>query len=675
MGETDHKSPPAGGESAARLWRVILVIGLGGWLLGLGLAGFCWWEARQADKAFEAVWSQALDPETPGARIFRLRLDPAKPNRYFFTPVTVSALEWQQGPLAEAEDYKIKALAGLTLEAPQRLFFRVKGSDGVSIYIQGEPLFEQWRPYPLVFDARFSQDVPAGQLLLEVDYLKANKQSGLSVEIRDEAGRPVALSAIKPEVDVPVWLATRTSRDTWDRRAFYALGLALILGLLPLVWSVIRDPHWLQDLYGWLKPLAPGFWTGFWVVMLVQMARLLSTQDGDDLLPMLGVPLAGGLTGGLVMLLGRRWLDPRRLEAWRDWYLRREAFVLPGLVFLLFAGYVIWAMSCLGAYVPYVFLEAPWDAQQYKEIAENWYWLKRTETGGIAGNYPWHMLLPLLARFWHFLGVDINWAVLLVVWPAAEAVFFLLFWLTRELYGVRAARWSLAALVCYPCSWYLLIGYPYSLALALSMGYFLAVRSRSLGWAMLLGYLLGMSYITAVLAAAMPLFILAPDIRRAHNPWPELRYLLLVSAAPVLGLLTFCLNHWIMFDQFLLPITGHEMWGRRPAWPWSAILDGLLHEPPHYPEAITMVLIIGAMLVFGHALHPALWALILLTVAAGPGTGDLESVYRQNLMAWPMFVLIGSSPRGRLLKMVWLWVSVYFALKWFLPLWLAKDLV
>jgi hypothetical protein len=88
-----------------------------------------------------------------------------------------------------------------------------------------------------------------------------------------------------------------------------------------------------------------------------------------------------------------------------------------------------------------------------------------------------------------------------------------------------------------------------------------------------------------------------------------------------------------------------------------------------------MVLIIGALVVFAHRFHPALWALILLTVTAGPATGDLEAVYRQNLMSWPIFILIGSSPRSRLLKLAWFWLSVYFGLKWFLPLWLARDLV
>ncbi|CAO0824837.1 PA14 domain-containing protein [Desulfarculales bacterium] len=675
MGEALQKALPADNESAARLRHIILVIGLGGWLLCLGLAGLCWWEARQADSTYEKVWANAPDPDTPGARVYRMRLDMGQPSRYFYTPLTVSLLEWQQGPLTEAEDYKIKALAGLTLAAPQRLFFRVRGSDGVSIYIQGEPFFEQWRPYPLTFDARFSQEVPSGQLLLEVDYYKANKQSGLSVEIRDEAGRPVDLMALRPEVDVAVWLAKRASRDAWDRRTLYALGMALLLGLLPLAWGLMRNPHWLSNLYASFKHLAPGFWTGFWAVILVQMARLLSSQESNDLLSMLGVPLAGGLTGFLALALAWRLGGSQRLESWRNWYLARERFLFPGAAFLLYAAYVSFAIHSLGGYVPHAFLEAPWDAQQYKDIAENWYWLRRTETGGIAGNYPWHMLLPLLARLWILVGVDLNWAMLLVVWPSALAVFYLLFRLAADLYGVHAARWSLAALACYSCSWYLLIAFPYSLAMALCMGYFLAVRSRRLGWAVVLGYLLGTTYITAVLAAAMPLFLLGPEISRNANPWPDLRYLLLVSAAPVLGLLTFCVNHWIMFNQFLLPITGHEMWGRKAAWPWAAIIDGLLHEPPHYPEAITMVMIIGAMLIFAHPMHAALWALILLTVAAGPGTGDLESVYRQNLMAWPLFVLIGSSPRNRWLKMGWLWMSVYFALKWFLPLWLSKDLV
>ncbi|MFH1035445.1 MAG: hypothetical protein V1806_13130 [Pseudomonadota bacterium] len=675
MGNKEEKAPSTGAERAARLWRIILVIGLAGWLLGLGLTGLCWWESRRAEKAYDAVWAQALDPETTGARVFRMRLDPGNPKRYFYTALTVSSLDWRRGPLSEAKDYKIKALAGLTLEAPQRLFFRVRGHDGVSIYIQGEPIFEQWRPYPLGFDARFSQEVPAGQLLLEVDYLKVNKLSGLSVEIRDEAGRPVDLSALKPEVDVGAWLAMRASRDAWERRTGYALTLALLLGLLPLAWSVIRDPHWLSDLYARVRPLAPGFWAGFWVVMLWQMTRLLSTQDGDDPWPMLGIPLAGGLAGGLLQILAQRLLGGQRLAAWRQAYLAREGLILPSLAFLLFAAYVAWALSCLGAYVPYALLEAPWDALQYKDIAENWYWLHRTPTGGISGNYPWHMLLPLLGRLWHLAGVDIDWAMMLVVWPAAGAVFFLLFRLVRELYGASSARWTLAALVGYPCSWYLLLGYPYALALAFSLAYFLAVRHHRLAWAVGLGYLLGLTYPTALLAGILPLFLLTPEIRAARDPWPLLKELIIVSLAPALGLITFCLHHWYLFDDFFLPITGHEMWGRHPAWPWSALVDGIMHDPPQYPEAITMVLILGAMVVFSHGMHPALWALLIITVVAGPSSGSLEAVYRQNVMAWPLYVLIGSSPRSRWLKMAWLWLSVYFSLKWFMPLWLAKDLV
>lgn len=675
MGEDKRQNAPAGGERGARLWRLILVIGLAGWLSGLGLAGLCWWEGRRAENAYEAVWAKALDEESSGASVFRMRLDPKRPGVYSLTPLLVSPLDWPQGPLPEAQDLKVKALAGLNLEASQKLYFRVRGHDGVSIFIQGEPVFDQWRAYPQTIDARFSQEVPAGYLLVEVDYLKANLQSGLSVEIRDEAGRPVDLFPLKPEVDVGAWLAKRASREAWQKRASHALLLALALGLLPLVWSLIRDPQWLRDLEARLRPVAPGFWAGLCLAMLAQMGRLLSTQQGDDLLPMLGVPLACGLAGSLALALARRTLGPARLEAWRAGYLAREALVLPGAAFLFYAAYVTWAVYSLGGYVPHAFLEAPWDAQQYKDIARNWYHLTYTDTGGVSGNYPWHMLLPLLARLWHSLGVEINWAMLLVVWPAALATFYLVFRLAAELYGARAARWSLAALACYPASWYMLIGFPYSLGMALGLGYFLAVRSRRLIWAVVLGYLLGMTYITAVLAAAMPLFMLAPAIRRAQDPWPELRYLLLVSAAPALGLLTFCFHHWVMFGQFLLPVTGHEMWGRRPALPWVSVIDGVLREPPNYPEAIIMVLIIGGAVIFAHHFHPALWVLLALTITAGPATGELESGYRQNLMAWPMFLLIGSSPRSRLLKLLWLWLGVYFGLKWYLPLWLSKDLV
>lgn len=671
-------SPQAPGRDwGAHLWRLLLLLALGGGLLGLVLTSFCWWKAQNADQAYHARWQQAVDLEGGGASLYRLRLDHAHPSRYLFTALGPTTLDWPHGPLSVRDGYKVKAVAGLVLEAPQTLSFRVRGSDGVSVYIEGEPVFERWQAYPQTFDARFSQEVPAGRLLLEVDYLKAHPESGLSVEIEDQEGHALVLHPLKKGVDLPGWLRLRGRRDHWELRTLAALGLTVVLALLPLAWSLLRDDQWRGGLTAQARRLAPGFWLGFWPVMLLHMARVIANQDADDPWLLLAWPLLAGLAGALLQAFlfrpgGRGW--PGLARAWA-WCRAHEGLLLPGAVFVLWAGWLCYALASLGAFLPQAFLQAPWDAQQYKDIAQHWYWLSRTETGGIQGNYPWHMLLPIVGRLWHMAGVPIDWAMLLAVWPAALAVFYLAYHIGSRLFSPSAGRWTLAALACYPCSWFLLIGFPYALALALGMAFFLALRAGRLGLAVVLGYLLGLSYPTAVLAAVLPVMIYAPRLARDANPWPALGAMALACLAPLLGLTTFCLHHWYFFNDFWLPITGHEMWGRKPDWPWSAIADGMLAEPPQYPEAMAMLIIMGGMLIFAHRFHPALWALLLLTFVAGPSTGSLEAVYRQYLMAWPLFLLVGSSRRGPWLKMGWLWVQLYLALRWYLPLWLGHNLV
>jgi hypothetical protein len=203
----------------------------------------------------------------------------------------------------------------------------------------------------------------------------------------------------------------------------------------------------------------------------------------------------------------------------------------------------------------------------------------------------------------------------------------------------------------------------------------LAMRAGRPWLALLLGFGLGMTYPTGVLAGVLPIFLMASRLRQEDDPGPALRDMFISGAGPALGLLSLCSMHWWYFGDFLQPISGHGKWGRAAAWPWDTIMDGILHEPPQYPEAIAALAVLLAMIIFAHRFLPALWALLILVYVTGPSTGSLESSYRQYLMAWPLFLLIGSSPRSRWLKAAMLWLFLYFTMTWYLPLWLVGDLV
>ncbi|MFZ5586026.1 MAG: hypothetical protein ACOZHQ_08870 [Thermodesulfobacteriota bacterium] len=669
---------PGDTPAGRSLGRLLWLIGLAGLALGLLAGLYCGQRANLAESAYRAIWQDALDTEQRGATYHRLRLPEGAWPHYRWIERFEGGLDWPDGPLPGQNNYKIKALAGLELETTQKLHFRVEANDGVSMFLNGDLIFDQWRPWPGKIDARFTTEAVSGRLLLEIDYVRVKDHGGLRVEVRDEAGRQLEVFPLKPEVDAEAWLNLRQRRDSWRKRQCVSLVLALLLFLLPVTYQILRHPPDPARLRALAAGVAPGFWLGFWLAMLRQMIAYLASDEGDDLTLMLLVPLAAGLAGALVQAglaagLGRR--QRARLERLRRWYLAHENWLLPGLAFLGLAGFYAWAVTSLGGVAPHVWLQAPWDARHYQDIAENWYWLRRNELGGVWGNFPWHPFYPLLARGLILLGVDPAWAMLLVAWPLAIIGCYLLFRIARDLWGAAAARWTLLALACHPCAWYLLIGYPYGAALALGAGYFLALRAERWWLVFLLGYLLGMTYPTGIAIGTLPVMLLLPRIGRAPDPWPELARLLVAGAGPALGLITFCLHHWWLFNDFWLPISGHANWGRQAMWPWVSVIEGVLADPPIYNEVIVTLLIVFSLLIFGHRFHPGLWGLLLAVWLIGPSTGPLESTYRQNVITWPLFMLIASSPRSPWLKAAWLWLWLYFALKWYLPLWLAGDLV
>ncbi len=650
-------------------------------ILGLAVAGFSFAKARQARGQFRAMLESVVEKDHRGASLFRLRIDQDDHRFYRWTPLFVRSLHMPEGPLPGVEDYKVKALAVLDLRKPQRLYFRIRANDAVTVQVGQRRAFDQWRPIPMGIIADFTEDLCAGLTLLEVDYYLGHHKGIMEMRIVDEAGSEVPYHPVKLEVDSRLWQELTLHEGEAGRYLDLGLALALLGLLLPPAWLLVRNhdlpARWLERARG---PL-PGFFAGFGLCTAWRMAVYLGTPGENDLVELLLIPLLGGLIGALAQKAlylgsdGRPNILGRRFELAKAWYLARENWLAPLAFFAALMLYMSWVVSVRGGSFPDTWLNAPWDALQYKDIMVRGYVMNYTETGGVSGNYPWHPLFPMLARILYWLGLEPSWALVTMAWLGSAAAMLLIFRLARDLFGVSAARWSLAVLVCYPCSFYLLIGYPYGTALALGAAYFLAIKAGRHWLAALMGIGLGMVYPTALLMGLFPIFMIVPRIRAAERPWPEVGRLLLVGAGPALGVLAFCLHHWLYFDNFLLPFTAHAYWGRQSMWPWDTIMDGVLHEPPQYPEAIITILIVACLFIFAHRFHSALWAYLIVVFIAGPATGSLESVYRQYLMAWPLFLLVGSSPRSRWLKAALLWLMVYFALTWYLPLWLIHELV
>jgi hypothetical protein len=651
-------------------------------LLGLLVGGLAFSRYSQAKNQFREMLTELALPDRPGGSVFRVRLHANDRHRYHWQPLYISPLYMPEGPLPGQEDYKIKALAVVELKKNQRIYFRLRANDGVSVLINHERVFDEWHPVPMGIIADFTEELCAGLNLLEVDYYLGHRKGALELRVVDAAGTEVPIHPLSLEVDAERWqdlLADKARARRW-----LSLGVALgLLGLLlPPVWLLVRNPWLPGSLLARVRHVVPGFWLGFGVFTAWRMGVYLGTPGENDLRELLFIPLLGGVAGAMAHAAVQFAPDrrhpnvlPQRYERARAWYLARENWLAPLLFFGALLTFMSWVVSVRGGVFPDTWLHAPWDALQYKDIMVRGYVMNVTDTGGLSGNFAWHPLLPWLARGLFKLGLDPSWALLTTAWLASATAITLLFRLARDLFGVSAARWTLAGLICYPGSFYLLIGYPYGTAIALAAAYFLAIRAGRVWLACLLGVGLGLVYPTAVLTGLFALFIMVPRISRAERPWAETRKLIIAGAGPALGLLILCLHHWAYFNSFFLPFTAHANWNRRAQWPWDTIMEGVLHEPPMYPEAIVVILIVAIMAIFAHRFHPALWAYLVAVFMIGPATGALESVYRQYLMAWPLFMLMASSPRGRGIKACFLWLGIYFALTWYIPLWLTHDLV
>jgi hypothetical protein len=661
--------------------RPLFWVCLVGFLLALLLSGWTGYACRQSRLEFRQMVQDHVLADQEGASFFRLRVDKNNQLQYSWQPLFISPLKMPDGPLPGQEDYKVKAVATFNLEKAQRLYFRIKGNDGISVLLQGERIFDEWRPVHLGILSDFTEVAGAGLNVLVLDYYLGHNKGTLELRVLDALGQEIKLQPLRLALDGYRWQELLARRHLTKQLAGLGLVLAAVLALLPLVWMSLRNPTWLPERLRLARPLLPGFWCGFWPVMLYQMGTYVGIADDQDVQHLIVAPLLGGVTAALVQGLLLGWCPgrPRKLAMWlkprREWYLAHEDWLTP---LLLFAGlflFLSWVVDVRGGDFPHTWLKAPWDVIHYKDIMVRGLVLERLEWGGMLGNYAWHPFFPLLARIPHFLGLHPDWAMVATAWLASAFAFLLVFRLARVLFSLSAARWSVLAMAAYPCSFYLLIGYPYGTAIALIAGYCLAVHAGRYWLAFILGCGLGMTSPTGVLAGIVPIFLVGERLRHEPNPWPAVRDMVVAGAGPAVGLFGLCAWHWWRFGDFLQPISGHGNWGRAAAWPWDVIMDGILHEPPQYPEAIATLAVLLAMIIFAHRFLPALWALLILIFILGPSTGSLESTYRQYLMAWPVFILIGSSPRSRWIKGAVLWLFLYFAMTWYLPLWLVRDLV
>ncbi|HEX2850829.1 MAG TPA: mannosyltransferase family protein [Acidimicrobiales bacterium] len=285
-----------------------------------------------------------------------------------------------------------------------------------------------------------------------------------------------------------------------------------------------------------------------------------------------------------------------------------------------------------------------WDAEWYLRIAMH----------GYAGSAPEAMrffpLLPLLAKPLAWIAGP-RLALLAVTNVASLVAGVLLHRLALLETGDRRladrAAWLIALL---PPAFVLVMGYAESLMLVLSIGAFLAMRSDRWHWAVVAGFLGGLTRPLGVLLV-LPAGWEAWRGWSAAPPRDRARRVAAV-ASPVAGLAVYLLWSWAAVGDALRPLRLQQDASRRGgfanpfgrlAHAGSDLLSGRdLGSGLHLPWAILFV----GLLVVLYRRWPASYALFAtVIVAVAVSASNLDSLERYGLSAFPLALALADLVR------------------------------
>jgi hypothetical protein len=284
-----------------------------------------------------------------------------------------------------------------------------------------------------------------------------------------------------------------------------------------------------------------------------------------------------------------------------------------------------------------------WDAGWYESITRHGYW------GAGHTSLRFFPLFPLLARGLSLLpGIGVGAAVVVVANVCALVGAALLVALVRWETGDEALAGRAAWLVCLaPVAFIFVMGYAEGTLLALSVGTFLALRSRHWWWAALLGVAAGLTRPVGVLLL-VPALIEAGRELRSSGPRERLARAAAV-AGPAVGMGGFL--GWVgwRYGDALTPLRlqvnphlhGHIV---DPLVTLAHDASFLVHghhlsEALHLPWALFAV----ALVVVAFRSWPASYGAFAVAVLAVALTGsNLDSFERYALSAFPL-VLAGAS--------------------------------
>ena len=291
-----------------------------------------------------------------------------------------------------------------------------------------------------------------------------------------------------------------------------------------------------------------------------------------------------------------------------------------------------------------------WDGWWYLGIARSGYHV--APLSGQYHDYAFFPLYPALVRFVSLATPAFDGLVAVLLSNALFLVaLWLLYQLTREVLDVERARWSCILLAVFPFSWVFSMAYGESLFLLLSLGSLLTAERGRAGWACVLAALAALVRLPGVLLIvplALILWRRVPDRRR-------LAWLVVVPFGA------------IAFGAYVGALTGslaafgaaQAAWGRSGVGVAAAGGQNLGSQLDPL-RASFLVALLGYVFLLVYLRPdriPAAYAVLaILTLAAVFASGDIESVGRYGMVAFP-FTWILAGRRSRAFRLAWPAVS------------------
>jgi hypothetical protein len=305
---------------------------------------------------------------------------------------------------------------------------------------------------------------------------------------------------------------------------------------------------------------------------------------------------------------------------------------------------------------------AHWDGVWYSEIAAEGY-------GGRApASTAFFPLYPLLMRSFAelfggplSLGVLSMWGVFISL-LALPFAFYFVYRIAEDSWGTRVAKVTVLTLAFFPTTFFFNAAYTESLFLALSAASLWAARVRK---DLLLACALA-AFASATRSVGVflvvPLFYewLKEDAGKTYGWWRGTACLALASS----GLLLYAGYLWSRFgNPFLFYSMQESYWNRKLTDPLTTLrqLAGHLGITHNVYDLIFLGLALALLLVGWRVLPLGLnaYAFLLVLPPAFYGTpqGPLIGLPRYMLVAFPMFIVLGSLLKSRPIRDGWLVVS------------------